>query len=167
MPSKKDVLLTVFFSVESRKSSLAEGESKNGDTICPVISTNDGKSSRDGKPDQSGSANGVEAQLGGSRAGCIKKIDPYKGTGAIPKRPKQGNSSKPATSSSKETLSEETEESKGKSDIFSKGEIVPVQGERDNNVDLYCKTQGKKQQEPLPGFSLRSRRILRKKLLFH
>ena len=143
MPSKKDVLLTVFFSVESRKSSLAEGESKNGDAISPVISTNDGKSSRDEKPDQSESANGVEAQLGGSRAGCLKQIDPYKGTGAIPKRPKQGNSSKPETSSSKETLSEETDESKEKSDIFSKGEIVPVQGERDNNVDLYCKTQGK------------------------
>ena len=143
MPSKKDDLLTVFFSVESNKSSLAEGESKNGDAISPVISAKDGKSSRDGKPDQSESANGVEAQLGGSRAGCLKQIDPYEGTGAIPKRPKQGNSSKPETSSSKETLSEETDESKEKSDIFSKGEIVPVQGERDNNVDLYCKTQGK------------------------
>ena len=143
MPSKKDVLLTVFFSVESRKSSLGEGESKNGDAISPVISTNDGKSPRDGKPDQSESANGVEAQLGGSRAGCIKKIDPYKGTGAIPKRTKQGNSSKPEASSPKETLAEKTDESKVKSDIFSKREIVPVQGERDNNVDLYCKTLGK------------------------
>ena len=143
MPSKKDVLLTVFFSVESSKSSLAEGESKNGDAISPVISTKDGKSSRDGKPVQSESANGVEAQLGGSRAGCIKKIDPYEGTGAIPKRTKQGNSSKPEASSPKETLAEKTDESKVKSDIFSKREIVPVQGERDNDVDLYCKTLGK------------------------
>ena len=144
MPSKKDVLLTVFFSVESSKSSLAEGESKNGDEISPVIRTNDGKSSRDGKPDQSESAKGVEAQLGGSRAGRIKKTDPYKGTGAIPKRRKQGNSSKPESSSSKETLAEETDESKEKSDIsVSKDEIVPIQGEPDNNVDLYCKTQGK------------------------
>ena len=47
-----------------------------------LVQTKDGKSSRDGKPDQSESANGVEAQLGGSRAGCIKKTDPYKGTGA-------------------------------------------------------------------------------------
>ena len=143
MPGKKDVLLTVFFSVESSKSSLAEGESKNGDAISPVISTNDGKSSRDGKLDQSESAKGVEAQLGRSRAGCIKKTDPYKGTGAIPKRRKQGNSNKPESSSSKETLAEETDESKEKSDSFSKGEIVPVQGEPGNNVDLYCKTQGK------------------------
>ena len=36
----------------------------------------------EGKPDQSESANGVEAQLGGSRAGCIKKADTYKETGA-------------------------------------------------------------------------------------
>ena len=61
-----------------------------------LVQTKDGKSSREGKPDQSESANGVEAQLGGgggggggggrggggSRAGCIKKTDPYKGTGA-------------------------------------------------------------------------------------
>ena len=73
--------MTVFFSVESSKNRLAEGESKNGDAISPGISTKDGKSSRDGKPDQSDSANGVEAQLGRSRAGCIKKTDPYKGTG--------------------------------------------------------------------------------------
>ena len=138
MPSKKDVLLMVFFSVESSKSSLTEGESKIGDEISPVIRTNDGKSSRDGKPDQSESAKGVEAQLGRK-----EKTDPYKGTGAIPKRPKQGNSSKPESSSSKETLAKETDESKEKSDIFSKGEIVPIQGEPDNNVDLYCKTQGK------------------------
>ena len=143
MPSKKDDLLTVFFSVESSKSSLAEGESKNGDAISPVISTNDGKSSTDGKPDQSESANGVEAQLGGSRAGCLKQIDPYKGTGAIPKRPKQGNSSKPETSSSKETLVEGTNESKKKDNIPSKDEILPIQGEPDNNVDLYCETHGK------------------------
>ena len=136
MPSKKDDLPTVFFSVESSKSSLAEGESKNGDAISPVISTKDGKSSRDGKPDQSESANGVEAQLGGSRAGCLKQIDPYKGTGAIPKRPKQGNSSKPETSSSKETLVEGTNESKKKDNIPSKDEILPIQGEPDNNVDF-------------------------------
>ena len=60
---------------------MAEGESKNGDAISPGFSTKDGKSSRDGKSDQSESANGVETQLGGSRAGCIKKTDPYKGTG--------------------------------------------------------------------------------------
>ena len=136
MLNKKDVSLIVFFSVESSKGSLAEGESKNGDALSPVISTNDGKSSRDGKPDQSESANGVEAQLGGSRAGCIKKIDPYEGTGAIRKRPKQGNSSKPETSSSKETLAEGTNESKKKDNIPSKDEILPIQGEPDNNVDL-------------------------------
>ena len=136
MLNKKDVSLIVFFSVESSKGSLVEGESKNGDAISPVISTNDGKSSTDGKPDQSESANGVEAQLGGSRAGCLKQIDPYKGTGAIPKRPKQGNSSKPETSSSKETLVEGTNESKKKDNIPSKDEILPIQGEPDNNVDL-------------------------------
>ena len=109
MLNKKDVSLIDFFSVESSKGSLAEGESKNKDAISPVISTNDRKSSRDGKPDQSESANGVEAQLGGSGAGCIKKTDPYKGTGAIPKRRKQGNSRKPETqSSSKDTWAEET-----------------------------------------------------------
>ena len=117
MLNKKDVSLIVFFSVESSKGSLAEGESKNGDAISPVISTNDGKSSRDGKPDQSESANGVEAQLGGS------------GTGAIPKRPRQGNSRKPETSISKDPWAEETGET----------EILPVQGEPENNVDLYCK----------------------------
>ena len=51
-----------------------------------LLQTKDGKSSRDEKPDQSESANRVEAQLilEGSRAGCIKKTDhdPYKGTGA-------------------------------------------------------------------------------------
>ena len=96
MPSKKDDLLTVFFSVESSKSSLAEGESKNGDAISPVISTKDGKSSRDGKPDQS-----------------------YR------------------TFRSTETLAEET-------NISLKDETrLPVQGEPDNNVDLYCETHGK------------------------
>ena len=119
MLNKKDVSLIVFFSVESSKGSLAEGESKNGDAISPVISTNDGKSSRDGKPDQSESANGVEAQLGGSGAGCIKKTDPYEGTGAIPKRPKQGNSCKPETSGGKDPWAKETGET----------EILPVQGE--------------------------------------
>ena len=145
---------------------MLKGESKKEDAITPRRAL-DGKLSRDGEPDQSESAKGVEAQLGGSRAGCLKQIDPYKGTGAIPKRPKQGNSSKPETSSSKETLSEETDESKEKSDIFSKGEIVPVQGERDNNVDLYCKTHGKNQHESLLGFGLRVRRIIRKKLPIH
>ena len=129
MLNKKDVSLIVFFSVESSKGSLAEGESKNGDAISPVISTNDGKSSRDGEPDQSESANGVEAQLGGSGAGSIKKTDPYEGTGGIPKRPKQGNSCKPETSISKDSWAEETGET----------EILPVQGEPENNVDLYCK----------------------------
>ena len=81
--------------------------------------------------------------MGGSGPDCIKKTDPSKGTGAIAKRPKQGNSSKPETSSTKDTLTEETVKSKEKNDIFSKGEILPVQGEPDNNVDLYCKTQGK------------------------
>ena len=112
---------------------MAEGESKYGDEISPGVSTNDGKSSRDGKPDQSESANGVEAQFRGSGPGCIKETDPYKGTGAIPKRPKQDNSRNPETSSSKDTLAEETDET----------EILPVQGEPENNVDLYCKTRGK------------------------
>ena len=129
MPSKKDDLLTVFFSVESSKSSLAEGESKNGDAISPVISTKDGKSSRDGKPDQSERANGVEAQLEGSGAGCMKKTNPYKGTGTILKRRKEGNSRKPETSSSNDPWAKETGET----------EILPVQGEHENNVDLYCK----------------------------
>ena len=134
MLNKKNVSLTVFFAVESTsKGSLAEGESKNGDAISPVISTNYGKSSRDGKPDQSESANGAEAQLGGSGAGCIKKTDPYKETGAIPKRCNQGKSRKPETSSSKDTWAEETGET----------EVLPVQGEPENNVDLYCKTQEK------------------------
>ena len=107
MLNKKDVSLIDFFLFS--KGSLAEGESKNKDAVSPVISTNDGKSSRDGKPDQSESANGVEAQLGGSGAGCIKKTDPCKGTGAIPKRRKQGNSRKSETqSSSKDTWAEET-----------------------------------------------------------
>ena len=70
------------FSVNSSKNRLAEGESKNGDAISPGFITKDGKSSRDGNPDQSESAKGVEAQLRGSRAGCIKKTDPYEGTGA-------------------------------------------------------------------------------------
>ena len=109
----------------------------------------------DGKPDQSESAYG--AQLGGSGAGCIKKADPYKGTGAIPKRPKQGNSRKPETSSSKHTWAEEIGET----------EILPVQGEPENNVDLYCKTHGKNQHESLLGFGLRVRRIIRKKLPIH
>ena len=143
MPSKKDVLLTVFFSAESSKSSLTEEESKNGDAIRPGISTKDGKLSTDEKPDQSESANGVEAQFGGSRARRMKKTDPHKEPGAIQKRPKQVNSLKPETSSSKDTWAEETDESKEKNDIFSKGETLPVQGEPDNNVDLYSKTQGK------------------------
>ena len=129
MPNKKDVSLIVFFSVESSKGNLAEGESKNGDAVSPVISTNDRKSSRDGKPDQSERANGVEAQLGGSRAGCIKKTDPYKGTGTILKRRKEGNSRKPETSSSNDPWAKESGET----------EILPVQGEHEKNVDLYCK----------------------------
>ena len=146
MLNKKDVSLIVFFSVESSKGSLAEGESKNGDALSPVISTNDGKSSRDGKPDQSESANVVEAQLGGIGAGCIKKTDPYKGTGAIPKRRKQGNSRKLETSSSKDPWAEETDET----------EILPVQGEPENNVDLYCKTHGKTKMNHFLGLVLGS-----------
>ncbi|KAM7433348.1 hypothetical protein ABFA07_016381 [Porites harrisoni] len=125
--SKQIVCSDLNSDAESSKSSFAEGECKNGDAISPVISTKDGKSSRYGKPDQSESANGVKAQLGGSGPDCIKKTDPSKGTGAIAKRPKQGNSSKPETSSTKDTLSEETVKSKEKNDIFSKGEILPVQ----------------------------------------
>ena len=142
----------VFFSVESSKSSLAEGESKYGDAISPGISTNDGKSFRDGKPDESESANGVEAQLGGSGPGCIKKIDPYEGTGAFPKRPKQGNSRKPETSSSMNTWAEETDET----------EILPVQGEPENNVDLYCKTHGKTNMNYCLGLVLGSDGLVRK-----
>ena len=81
--------------------------------------------------------------MGGSGPDCIKKTDPSKGTGANAKRLQQGNSSNPETSSTKDTLTEETVKSKEKNDIFSKGEILPVQGEPDNIVDLYCKTQGK------------------------
>ena len=129
MLHKKDVSLIVFFSVESSKGSLAEGESKKGVAVSPVISANDGKSSRDGKPDQSERANGVEAQFEGSGAGCIKKTNPYKGTGTILKRRKEGNSRKPETSSSNDPWAKETGET----------EILPVQGEHENNVDLYCK----------------------------
>ena len=144
MPNEKDVSLTVFFPVESSKSSLAEGESKNGDAIPPAISTIDGKFPRGGKPDETESANGVEAQLGGPGAGCIKETDPFKGTGAIPKRPEQGSSLKQETSSSKDTSDEETDESKEKNHDFSKDKILPstVQGEPDYNVDLYCETHG-------------------------
>ena len=142
MPNKKDFSLTVFVCVESRKSCLAEGESKNEDAISPGNSTKDGTSSRDGKPDQSESANGAEAQLEGSRADCIT-TDPYKGPGAIPKRPKQGSSLKAETSSSKDTWAEETVESKD--DDFSNDKKLPyaVQGKPDNNVDLFYKTHGK------------------------
>ena len=142
----------VFFSVESSKSSLADGESKNGDAISSGISTNGGKSSRDGKTDQSESANGVDAQFRGSGPGCIKKTDPYKGTGTIPKRPKQGNSRKPETSSSKDTWAEETDET----------EILPVQGEPENNVDLYCKTHGKTNMNHCLGLVLGSDGLVRK-----
>ena len=140
MPNKKDVSLTVFFPVESTKSSLAEGESKNGDAIPPEISTIDGTFPRGGKPDETESANEVEAQLGGPGAGCVKETDPFKGTGAIPKRRNQPK----ASSSSKDTSAEETDESKEKTDDFSKDKILPSadQGGPDNNVDLYCETHG-------------------------
>ena len=36
-----------------------------------LVQTKDGKSSREGKPDQSESANGVEAQLGGGGGGGV------------------------------------------------------------------------------------------------
>ena len=125
MPNKKDVSLTVFFSVESRKSSLAEGEG--------------------GKSDESESADGVKAQLEKRGAGFIKETDPYKGTGATPKRPGQGNSRKPETSGSKDTFAEEAVESKEKNPDFPKDKIVPyaVEGGPDNNFDLYCEARGK------------------------
>ena len=124
MPNKKDVSLTVLFSVESRKSSLTELEG--------------------GKSDESEIAHGVKAQLKRSGAVVIKETDPYKGTGAIPKRPGQGNSRKPATSRSK-TLAEEADESKEKNHDFSKDKILPyaVQGGPDNNFDLFCETHRK------------------------
>lgn len=125
MTNKKDVSLTVFFSLESRKSSLTEGEG--------------------GKSDESESAEGVKAQLGGSGASFSKETDPCKGTGAIPKRSGPGNSCKPETSSSKDTLAEEAVESKEKNHDCSKDKILPyaVQGGPDNNFNLYCETHRK------------------------
>ena len=125
MPNKKDVSLTVLFSLESRKSSLTELEG--------------------GKSDESEIAHGVKAQLERSGAGAIKETDPYKGTGAIPKRPRLGNSRKPATSRSKHNLAEKDDESKGKNHDFSKDKILPyaVQGGPDNNFDLFCETHRK------------------------
>ena len=39
-----------------------------------LVQTKNGKSSRDGKPDQSESANGVEAQLGGVGLAVSRKL---------------------------------------------------------------------------------------------
>ena len=72
----------------------------------------DGEFSRDRKPDQSERTNGVKTQVGGSRAGLKD------------------------SASSKNTLVEGTNESKKKDDIPSKDEVLPVQGEPDDNVDL-------------------------------
>ena len=110
-------LLTLFtdclFSAESSKSSLLQGESKKEDAISPGRSTMDGELFRDGKPDQSERTKGVETQVGGSRAGLMKD-----------------------SASSKNTLAEGTDESEKKDDIPSKDEILPDEGEPDNNVDL-------------------------------
>ena len=118
MPNKKDVSLTVLFSVESRKSSLTELEG--------------------GKSDESEIAHGVKAQLKRSGAVVIKETDPYKGTGAIPKRPGQGNSRKPATSRSKHTLAEEADESKEKNHDFSKDKILPYAVQGGLTTTLIC-----------------------------
>ena len=136
MSNKKDVSLTVFCSVEPNNSILDEGECKDGDAIPPESSTKDGKLYRGRKSEESESAHEVKKK---------KEIDPYKGTGAIPKRPKQGKSSKPETSSSKDTLAEETDKSKEKNHEFSKDKILPyaVEGGPDNNFHLYCETHGK------------------------
>ena len=72
----------------------------------------DGELSRDGKPDQSERINGVKTQVGGSRAGSKD------------------------SASSKNTLVEGTNEYKKKDDIPSKDEVLPVEGEPDDNVDL-------------------------------
>ena len=98
-----------------------------------------------GKSDESEIVDGVKAQLERSGAGVIKETDPYKGTGATPKRPGQGNSRKPATSRSKDTLAEEADESKEKNHDFSNDKILPyaVQGGPDNNFDLFCETHRK------------------------
>ena len=133
MPNKKDVSLTVFFSVESSNSSLDKGECKDGNAIPRESSTKDGKLFSGGNSDERESAHEVNAQLEGSEAGFIKETDPYEGTGACPKRSKQGNSRNAETSSSKETLAGETDET----------EILSVQGEPENNVDLYCKIHEK------------------------
>lgn len=135
MSNKKDVTLTVFCSVESSNSSLDEGECKDGDAIPPESSTKDGKLFRGGKSDESESAHEVKAQLGGSEASFIKETDPYEGTGATPKRPKQDNSHNPGTSSGKDTLAEETDKSKEKNHNFLKDKILPyaVEGGPDNN----------------------------------
>ena len=104
--------LTVFFSVESSKSSLPKDESKKEDTISPGRSTVDGKLSGDRKPDQSERTKEVGTQVGESESG-LKDL-----------------------SSNKNTLAEGAGESKKKGDIPAKVEILPVQGEPDNNVDL-------------------------------
>lgn len=90
---------------------MLKGESKKEEAITPRRAL-DGKLSRDVKPDQSERTKGVETQVGGSRAGLKD------------------------SASSKNTLAEGTNESKKKDDIPSKDEILPIQGEPDNNVDL-------------------------------
>ena len=72
----------------------------------------DGKLSGDGKPDQSKRTMGVGTQVGGSGAGLKD------------------------SASSKNTFAEGTGESKKKNDIPAKDEILPVQGEPENNLDL-------------------------------
>ena len=68
--------------------------------------------SGDRKPDQSERTKGVGTQVGGSGSGLKD------------------------SASSKNTFAEGTDESKKKGDIPAKVEILPVQGEPDNNVDL-------------------------------
>ena len=108
--------LTLFtdglFSAESSNSSLPNGESKKEDAISPGRSTVDGELSSDGEPDQSERTNGVKTQVGGSRAGLKD------------------------SASSKNTLVEGTDESEKKDDVPSKDEVLPVEGEPDDNVDL-------------------------------
>ena len=108
--------LTLFtdglFSAESSNSSLPEGESKKEDTISSGRCTMDGELSRYGKPYRSERTNGVKTQVGGSRAGSKD------------------------SASSKNTLVEGTNEYKKKDDIPSKDEVLPVDGEPDDNVDL-------------------------------
>ena len=85
---------------------MPKGESKTADAISPGRSTVDGILSGDRKPDQSERTKGVGTQVGGSGSGLKY------------------------SASSKNTFAE------GTGDIPAKVEILPVQGEPDNNVDL-------------------------------